>query len=263
MKWWIFCFLGLIISGSAFAFELGPDGESAKTLLENIASGDTTKVVDQLDKNLGSEADRLRGIGQIKDHLKNITASRQYFSDNKTVSNGTLGKFYSGELRIEEGDGQSYLLRYHCKEIDGKFIFDTFRLFPITDEQKANAQFHLSGRSIGDYAFMLAAIFIALFSLYSAVMVWNSGLRRKGLWTVACLVSVVQFSITWTPGEFLGVPIPSVNFLKFIFLGAGFARMGTYNPYVLAIGIPVGAILFWRAKHKAESKVEMETKQSS
>jgi hypothetical protein len=251
------------LGGSALGSELSPGGEAAQALLEMIASGNTTKALGELDPALGSPANRLKGLERVRTILKNPTVSRQYFSENSTVTTGTFGKFYSGELRIEEGDGQSYLLVYNCKEINGKLIFNKFWLVTVTEQQKAIARFNFAGRCIGDYVLALFAISISFFSIFSAIMVWKSSLRRKVLWTVACLVSIVQFSVTWTPAEFLAVPLPSVKFFQFLLLGASFIRLGTYNPYVLSVGIPVGAIFFWFAKYKAEKQVGIKKRKSA
>lgn|GEM_PF-2660444 len=241
---------------TAYSFSLGKDGQAAQALLEAIASGDMKTVVGQIDPTVGKPEDVYKGLMTIQGMLKAPRAPRHYFIEDWTVFQSTSGRFYRGVLRVEEDGGQTYMVHYHCKEMDGRYLFDQFRVVTVTEQEKENAKFGLIGRSVGQYAALLLALLIAVFSIITAITAWKSGLRRRVLWTLACLVSVCQVNVSWAPSEFLSIPVPvSTQIIHFSLFGAGMLRLGTYSPFVLSIGVPLGALLFWRAKRKTDHKI--------
>ncbi len=104
--------------------------------------------------------------------------------------------------------------------------------------------FTLAGRTGLQYLVLLLAVTIPAFSLYTLVLCYRTLHDKwKWLWMAAIAVSLGQFSIDWVAG------IWSLQPLSLLLFGVGAARsLGGYGPWVISIGLPVGAIAFqvWR-----------------
>lgn len=95
------------------------------------------------------------------------------------------------------------------------------------------------------YALLLLAVAIPAFSLLTAIAVVRSGRRRKWLWLVFVVVGVGKVGAQWVVGgQILFQPI------AIQFLGAGAFKQPIYEPWVLWVSLPLGAVLFWLTKGK-------------
>lgn len=99
--------------------------------------------------------------------------------------------------------------------------------------------FDFKGKKAVHYVFLVLAIAIPLFILYSLILCIRTPInKKKWLWVVFILVGVVAFRLDWTTGQF-AVQLVNINLL-----GAGTAKASPYAPLILTISIPLGAIIF-------------------
>jgi hypothetical protein len=97
----------------------------------------------------------------------------------------------------------------------------------------------LAGKPGRYWAFVIAAVVVVAFILFTAVLWWRTpGLRRRWLWLALVLLGTGKLSLNWTTGQITTQPI-SVQLL-----GVGLSRAGAYGPWDLSVAVPGGAIVF-------------------
>jgi len=103
--------------------------------------------------------------------------------------------------------------------------------------------FQLAGVPPFYYALLGAAIAIPILIVYAAVRCFRQRPRRRWLWLLFILFGVGRLSAPWVPGP-LQLEQIRLQPLEFQLLGAGFAKMPIYDPWVLSVSFPLGAVLF-------------------
>jgi hypothetical protein len=92
---------------------------------------------------------------------------------------------------------------------------------------------------------LLAAVAVAAFALWTAVVVARTPMPKRWGWAAIALLGVGQLAINWTTGEttatIFAVPLP----------GASMARNSLTGPWMIAVSFPVGAILALLRRHRA------------
>lgn len=120
----------------------------------------------------------------------------------------------------------------------GDWVIDGVHINSIDAAQAAAASgFTLNGKSALHFAVLTGVVLIPLFCLVTAgFAAW----RRRWGWMALSLLGVMQLSVNWATGAWFFQPI------NVSLLGASFTKgMGPLDPWILAIGIPLPAILFW------------------
>ncbi|GLQ20604.1 hypothetical protein ACFFUB_00960 [Algimonas porphyrae] len=101
------------------------------------------------------------------------------------------------------------------------------------------------------------AVLIPAFCLVTAIVcVRDKAIRRKWLWVPFILIGLWGVQLNWTTGalrpNFFSYADGSVtfSFIKFQLLGAGVTRGGPFMPWIIDLGTPVGAILYWAMRRR-------------
>ncbi len=90
------------------------------------------------------------------------------------------------------------------------------------------------------YFFALGVIVIPAFVLTTLVICIRTKFAgRKWPWIIIILLGVMQATLNWTTGQIRFSPLTVLLF------GASAFSPGLYGPWLLSMGIPVGAIAFW------------------
>jgi hypothetical protein len=98
--------------------------------------------------------------------------------------------------------------------------------------------FTLRGKSMLQYAWLLATLLNPIICLVTAVFVGTrKGMPRRRLWAAMALLGYGMFALNWSTGEW------SIATLSVQFLGAGYVRAGQYAPYIFKFSIPLGAAM--------------------
>jgi hypothetical protein len=249
--------LGLASSG----FALTPAGDETRELLEQVAAGNLSATAERFDASTATPENLIKGLQAVLDELGPQPASREYFTENTSalVMSSGLKKDW-GVLRVEQGT-DSFIVRYEIIEKEGKRQFRTFRVEKVTPEAKELSKFDLTGRSIGSYGLLLVGSFNIVFCIATAVLAFRTAQRKRWLWTIFCLLGVVQLNFVWAPAEFLSLPLPiSYKLLQFQLLGFGFLKQGFYAPYNISVSLPAWAIFYrWRLSKRQPAQNFGET----
>jgi hypothetical protein len=99
-------------------------------------------------------------------------------------------------------------------------------------------EFTLSNKSVAQYSILVLVILIPVFSLWVFGVCVRSRIgKRKLIWAVFILFGIGRLEINWTTGQ-LGFRLFWIHLLS---AGVSAQRFG---PWVIAISLPLGAILF-------------------
>lgn len=121
---------------------------------------------------------------------------------------------------------------------EGSFTVVGFHITPIADSLENLNKFTLIGKGKVQYFGLILAILAILFSLYALVLcVITKNVKSKWLWVIFILVGVGKLTVNWTTGEWgfqtLAFQIP-----------CGTASAQLYGPWMVAVSLPLGAIVF-------------------
>lgn len=130
---------------------------------------------------------------------------------------------------------------------DSSFSIVGFHVNPIADSLENLNKFTFVGKGGVQYSVLTMAVFTTLFSLYAFVMCLRTkNVKRKWLWAIFILVGVGKLAVNWTTGEWgfqtLAFQIP-----------CGTASAQLYGPWMIAVSLPLGAIVFLVRRQGNES----------
>jgi len=110
--------------------------------------------------------------------------------------------------------------------------------------------FTLAGKPPLFLAFLALTVLIPVFIIVTAVVCWKTPIPRfKWLWRIFVLFGVTGLTLNWTDGGIQFQPL-MINFL-----GAASTQQ-LYGPWMLQIGIPLGAIIFWIMRRRWRARAE-------
>ena len=181
----------------------------------------------------------------------------------------TADLYYAEQLAGLEDDPTVviYLLAYEV--IDGERFFnlslafyeekpDSFRLARFDANHIAflpsrDFKLSLEGKSPLHFVVLGLALIIPVFMIFTAIACFrNENVRRKWLWIPFILIGLWGIEFNWTTGYvvyelFHVFPDGSIsfNFIAFSLLGVTAVKMGLLSPWVIGLGSPIGALLYW------------------
>jgi hypothetical protein len=134
---------------------------------------------------------------------------------------------------------QWLLLDISIKRMDGLSEIAGLYVTPISDSLESVNRFSLVGKSALQYAMLVFAVAGPIFSLFVLVVCLRTEKQNlKWLWALFILLGVGRLAVNWTTGEFTFTP------LAVYIPCASATAVPAYGPWVVAVYLPLGAILF-------------------
>jgi hypothetical protein len=129
-----------------------------------------------------------------------------------------------------------------------------FGVTPIPDSLEHANRFSLVGKSALQYVILGLALAAPIFSFYVlAVCLRTKRQKLKWLWAVFILVGVGKLAIDWATGALTFTPL-AINMPC-----GGATAVGVYGPWVVAVHLPLGAILFLIKRNNSVTPSEVES----
>jgi len=157
---------------------------------------------------------------------------------------------FLGNLRNQGSSMHSLTLEYEfsdtwllvniaIKRLNGLSTIAAFNVTPIPDSLESVNRFSLAGKTGLQYLMLGLALAAPIFCLYVLVVCLRTkNLRFKWLWAIFILFGVGRLAVNWTTGELaftpLAVHVPC----------ASMTAVPAYGPWVVAVSLPLGALLF-------------------
>jgi hypothetical protein len=148
-------------------------------------------------------------------------------------------------LTFEYGFGEDwFLINVAWLSKDDTFTIVGFNIYDTEASLEELSKFELAGKSPTHYLFLVLAVAVPIFCIYTLVVCARTRLTgRKWPWIIFILFGVGTFSLNWTSGEWGFAP------LNFLLLGAG-VTAEPYMPWVVSVALPLGALLFWLRRRR-------------
>jgi len=143
-------------------------------------------------------------------------------------------------LTLEYEFSETWLLvNIGIKRLNETSTIAVFRVTPISDSLESVNRFSLEGKGSVQYLMLGLALAAPIFSFYVLVVCLRTrGQPFKWLWAIFILFGVGKLAVNWTTGELgftpLAVHIPC----------ASMTAVPAYGPWVVAVSLPLGALLF-------------------
>jgi hypothetical protein len=158
-------------------------------------------------------------------------------------------------LTLEYEFSQIWLLvNISIKRINGLATIAAFTVTPIADSLESVNSFGLVGKSAIQYVILALAIAGPNFCLYALVVCLRTKHQNfKWIWAIFILFGVGSLVVNWTTGE--------LNFrpLAVQILCASVTAVPAYGPWMVAVSMPLGAILFVIKRRKSAELTALRT----
>ena len=242
MRYFIFVvvlFLGLIAGcdQSRMLNSMTPSGDeqAAKSYIDMLRE----HKFGQIEKDIAPEIKMPNLHNQLVEMAKLIPA--QDPTSVKVVGANTFRSpnLYKSNITFEYQFSDKWLLaNVAIEKKDGVSTIIGFNIRSLPDSLENSNKFRLGGRSVLQYAVLVGAVLIPLFSLYALVFCARARIpNRKWLWIIFILFGIGKFSVNWTTGQWGFMPISFQ-----LFSASAFAPV--YGAWIFSISLPLGAILF-------------------
>lgn len=138
------------------------------------------------------------------------------------------------------GSEKAALVFVSTRTANSETVFTTFLVQSAPVDLSDVYPFTMTGKGPLQRAAFLAVVVTPIFILFTIVAIARSSRNRKWLWVLFALIGIGKFSIQWVEGgQWVLQP------LAFQVLGASVLKNPVYEPWVLSVSLPLGAVLFW------------------
>ena len=244
-----FLLLSACSTGSLLRTIVPPETDRfARTFIEQLRRGDTT-AVRSLSPRLAQDSasrDSLVALSRyfapgVPDTMEVVSAQIQSGAGVTARAIGYQLHAPGGWTRVELlilADEQGY--RY----IDGVHV----ARMPASMQQM-NA-FVLRGKGPVQLLFLLLTLGVVTFSLFAAIRVARTPMPKRWWWAFVATLGAGKLVLNWTTGEIFSSPL-SVQLL-----GAEIVRQGLAGPWLLAVSLPIGAIIALQRRREALASMQ-------
>jgi hypothetical protein len=182
-----------------------------------------------------------------------------------TGSSPTISQVFWSTFRSLKQDLQRDQLVYHvvgaeaaalvfvtAETANGKTLLTGFRCEPAPRNLRERYPLIARGLPLVNYLFLLVWMAVGV-TILSALVLWcRRRPQRRWLWLVAILLGVGKIGLYWLPGPFSWSYV-RVQAISVSFLGVGAVKFPLYDPWLLTISIPAGALAFLALSRRRES----------
>jgi hypothetical protein len=140
--------------------------------------------------------------------------------------------------------GKWLLVNVAVKKQDGVSTIVGFNVIPQPASLETQNRFTLSDKSWVQHLILIAVVIVPLLTLYALVLCVMTKIKgRKWPWILFILFGIGRIAVNWTTGQF------TFTLLSVQLLGAS-AFAPLYEPWTLAVSLPLGAIFFLLLRRK-------------
>jgi len=153
-----------------------------------------------------------------------------------------------------KGKSSAALVFVSVRTLDGASSLRGFRVSPAPIDLNGLYPFTLFGMAPLHYLVLLLCILVPVFILVTVVEIVRSSKRRKWLWVLFAVIGVGKFGVQWVVG---GRWIFQPLFVQLF--GVSVLKYPMYQPWVLTVSFPLGAVLFWlRSRRRPDNEQPLE-----
>ena len=247
-----------------------PFPDDVRTEMEETLEIIKSRDVELILANSFEDMQKIEGINSLIDealtYLPKGEVTTELVAARTNQSDTTEAAFpiYIGTYEI--ANGSEYALVQIATQNNSQCC--PLRNLKITEYEMSPSRHHnfsQPNKPILSYVFIAVMIFVPIFIVFTLIDCWrNKGVQRKWRWRIFILLGLYGFMLNWTTGEispnFIDFNSGNGSFkfslIKLNLLGAGFTRAGIFQPWILEIGLPIGALIYWWKKRRGGFQVK-------
>lgn len=252
------CSRTVTLNGFAFPDEVQRYNE---TILDALSDTTTEVIVAELSSELAAIQDVEANISAVQAMAQKhpmefaLTASQS----SRTVNeNGDRTRYYS---RWESVHGDGFLTVEMTVLADAECcVIESLNVVESESRPSIENNWGEAPLTIGRIMFLVLATANFVFIIGTLIACGRDRHipRRKWLWMVFIAFGLWGVTLNWTTGDIspnfidLNPQTGSFNLslLKFQLLGTEFGKSGVYAPWLISMGLPGGALLYWWRRRK-------------
>ena len=194
----------------------------------------------------------LNGLKQISPYLQNVDSGItiiSFYKSSKTLLFST-SKNDSQSVTNTEIDYKTDLkkgwlhINLVVENINNNLRISGIHVEPISQPIEELTAFTFKNAGFVDYLFLIIAVFIPVFIIYSIIQLFRTEISKKWLRFIFILFGICKFNLYWATSKI------TLALFSFQILGAGYYKPGILSPYIISISIPLGAIIFYGKRRK-------------
>ena len=216
-------------------FAPAKDQATAKQYMEDLREGQFGKIEADADPSIRGPS-LPKTLAYMSSLIPNGTPNSIKLVGAQTLdSQGSI----TGNLTYEYGfRGAWILFNVATRQTTGRSTIVGMHVYHLTQSLEEQNRFSLSGKSPLQYAVLILAVLMLLFTFYALGVCIRTKLpKRKWVWILFILAGIGKFSVNWTTGAWTVLPVAFQVF-------SASAVRPLYGPWTLAVSIPLGAIVF-------------------
>jgi hypothetical protein len=157
---------------------------------------------------------------------------------------GTMQKF---DYEVDYGS-QWDLRQVVFKKTDSGLKVAGFHTWHANKSLIESNRFNLENKGATQWIALVFLVFNPLFIITSLIFCARTkGLRRKWAWLIFVALGITCVTVNWSTGEWM------FQLVQFQLLGAGAFQASAITPFIVKVGLPVGATWFWWKRHKLKA----------
>jgi hypothetical protein len=211
------------------------DEATAKQYIDHLRNGRFDEIEKDADGSIKGQnlhAVLMRMADMLPDREPDsvkLVGTHTMHDPNGVTKNLTLEYDFSGKW---------FLINVATYEKAGRATIVGFNVYPQPAPLAQQHRFGLQGKTGLQYVVLALAAVLPLLTLYALVLCVRTRMSgRKWPWVLLILVGVGKLAVNWTTGEWNVAPL-SIQ----LFSASAFAPM--YGPWVVAVSLPLGALIF-------------------
>jgi len=214
-----------------------PGDKVARQVIEHVRAGEIETALGFFDLgDLPANAPEL--LAETSPLLSGTTeVDLINFRTFKSFTKGTVDESFAYHAK---GESRAALVFASAQTSEGVTTIKSFRVHQAPINLMSLYPFRIFGMRPLHYLVLVSSIFVPVFILFTVVAIVRSSRRRKWLWVLFAAIGIGKFGLQWlVGGRWFFQPI------AFQILGASVFKNPMYEPWVLSVSLPLGAILFW------------------
>jgi hypothetical protein len=216
----------------------------ARRFIDTLQNQPAQATVKLLVSRVAMEDGIVDSIATLQRHIpQGRPDSLQIVDVNVQTQNGSTRRTLTYEMHAS-GRWALIQLVLDDNDADARRV-EGIRVWPMDSSLQSRNALTLQHASAAGVVAALLAIVVFVFSLYAAVQVVRSPLKRRWVWAIVALVGFGKFGVEWRTGTV------TQQWIAVYLFGTGIGRDGLYGPWWIFLSMPGGAVLALDRRRRA------------
>jgi hypothetical protein len=216
----------------------------ARRVIDTLQNQPAQAAVKLLVSRVAMEDGIVDSIATVKRYLpQGRPDSLQIVAVNVQTQNGSTSRTVAYQLHA---DGKWAVIQFILEDNDtDERRVAGIHVWQMDSSLQSRNALTLRHASAAGFVAAFLAVVVLVFSLYAAVQVVRSPLKRRWVWVIVALLGFGKFGVEWRTGTV------TQQWIAVQLFGTGIVRDGFYGPWWIFLSMPGGAVLALDRRRRA------------